>query len=433
MFNAQTIAWAKFHADQERVAAVVKANPRVVLRCGRRWGKTTLAESAASKWALDGLSVGWFSSSYKLLTPSYKRIYRTVRPAVVSASRLDGIIEIDENENGRSGQIEFWTLNDEDAGRSRSYDRVIIDEASLVPRGLKEIWDQAISPTLLDRRGTAVMAGTPKGINKENFFYRACTDKSLGWIECHAPTAANPTLDQEGVARLQDEYPPLVYQQEFLAEFVDWSGSAFFSLEKLLVNGAGIVYPTICDGVFAVIDTAVKDGKENDGTAVLYCAVSEHFGTPLVLLDYDIVQIQGAMLETWLPGVFSRLSELAVACRARRGVLGTWIEDASAGSILLQQARRRGWNTQALPSELTSAGKDGRAINVSGYVHQGKVKFSHHAYDKTLNFKGSVENHLLTQITGFHIGDKDAARRSDDLLDTFTYAIAISLGDWKGH
>jgi len=150
-----------------------------------------MLEQAAGKWGLkDGLSVGWFAPNYKLLSPSYKRILKLVRPAVEGASRTDGLITL---LNG--GQIEFWTLNDEDAGRSRAYDRVIIDEAGLIKAGLRDIWEQSIAPTLLDRRGRAIMAGTPKGISDESFFYQACTDKSLGWTEFHAPTANNPTLD----------------------------------------------------------------------------------------------------------------------------------------------------------------------------------------------------------------------------------------------
>ena len=57
--------------------------------------------------------------------------------------------------------------------------------------------------------------------------------------------------------------PLLVYAQEYLAEFVDWMGVAFFSREKLLIDGS-VPYPQWCDIVFAVIDTASKTGTEND-------------------------------------------------------------------------------------------------------------------------------------------------------------------------
>ena len=78
-------------------------------------------------------------------------------------------------------------------------------------------------------------------------------------------------------------------------------------------------------------------------------------------------------------------------------------------------------------------GKDERAISVSGHFHQGKVKMSEYAYDKTVAFKNVQRNHLLTQVTSFRIGDKDAYKRSDDLLDCFTYGIAIGVGDKYGY
>jgi hypothetical protein len=164
---------------------------------------------------------------------------------------------------------------------------------------------------LLDRKGHAVMAGTPKGIDQDNFFYQACTDKSLGWQEFHAPTASNPMLDPEAVAKLIHEYPPLVYQQEFLADFVDWNGSAFFAEPSLLVDGQPVEYPTRCDQIFAVIDTALKDNAQHDGTAVTFYARNTFHGTPLIILDWDVLQIEGALLEDWLPGVLARCEELA--------------------------------------------------------------------------------------------------------------------------
>jgi len=77
-----------------------------------------------------------------------------------------------------------------------------------------------------------------------------------------------------------------------------------------------------------------------------------------MILDWDIVQIEGALLETWLPIVFRRLGELAQQCGARMGSLGALIEDKNSGTILLQQALRRGMPAQAIDSKLTAMGKD---------------------------------------------------------------------------
>jgi hypothetical protein len=95
---------------------------------------------------------------------------------------------------------------------------------------------------------------------------------------------------------------------------------------------------------------------------------------PLTILDWDIIQIDGALLENWMPSVMDRLEEFAGMTQARNGNVGVFIEDAAAGAILLQQGKSRGWNTHAIDSGLTMAGKDERAISVSGYFYQEKIK-----------------------------------------------------------
>ncbi len=419
-------ALPKLHEAQRTIMRCMVEKPfRLVVRCGRRFGKTTLLERCAVDWASNGKRIGWFGPQYRLNTPSYRRILRMGGEQVTRKSKIDQIIEF-----YRGGSVEFWTLNDEDAGRSRFYDVAILDEASLAS-GLRETWEQAIAPTLLDRGGSAIMAGTPKGVDDENYFYLACHDKSLGWSELHAPTAANPTLDPKAVEKLKDEYPPLVYQQEFLAEFVDWRGSAFFSEEKLLVNGQPVDEFPRPDVVYAVIDTALKDGLEHDGTAVTYFALSKIYGIPIVILDWDVVQIEGALLETWLPSVYQRLEQFTQTLKPRRGNVGVCIEDKGSGTVLLQQARRRNWQANPIPEAITAAGKDGRALSVSGYVHNEQVKLSRYAYDKVINYRGQTKNHLLSQVCGYRVGTKTP--HGMDLLDTFTSGVAIGLGNSKGY
>src|SRR5262249_53396764 len=114
------------------------------------------------------------------------------------------------------------------------------------------------------------------------------------------------------------------------------------------------------------------------------------------------------------------------------GSSGAMIEDKNSGSILIQQAQNRGWPAEAIESGLTDKGKDERAISVSGYVYQGLVKICPAAYDKVTTYKETTRNHFLGQVVGFRIGDKDASRE-DDLLDTFTYGIAIALGNEEGY
>ena len=177
------------------------------------------------------------------------------------------------------------------------------------------------------------------------------------------------------------------------------------------------------------MDTAVKGGSEHDGTAVMYYAVDTRPGIQrLTILDWDVVQIDGALLETWMPSVFDRLSELSGQCVAINGSLGVFIEDASMGSILLQKGESLGWPVNKIESALTSKGKDERAIMASGYHYRGLAKISRHAYEKTAVFKGETANHLHKQVSRFHLADKKAHKRADDLLDDYTYGLIIAFG-----
>ena len=124
--------------------------------------------------------------------------------------------------------------------------------------------------------------------------------------------------------------------------------------------------------VFAVIDTASKTGTDNDATTVTFFAYDTIGKIRLPILDSNIVQIEGAVLDLRLPEVFQTLEELARLCRARRGSLGVFLEDKNSGQSSC--SRRCGGKClrARLSRKLTAMGKDSeRAISVSGYVHRG--------------------------------------------------------------
>lgn len=227
---------------------------------------------------------------------------------------------------------------------------------------------------------------------------------------------------------------PLVERERLLGGNwkIRWQGQSMFPQANWFVDGRPVPLPTNCDGVFATVDTAVKTGSKNDGTGVIYWARNMYVGHPLVILDYDIAQIEGALLESWLPGVFSTLEHWAKVCGSRGGSRGAWIEDKSTGMVLLQQGARRGWPVHPIPSALTALGKDERAVSVSAYHYQGNCKISQQAHDKVVTYKGGTSNQLTSQVTTFSLGDPDAAKRADDLLDTYTYGLALGLGNGEG-
>jgi len=413
----------KIYQERDRLNAV---------RCGRRFGKTKLMVAIAANMAAKGKKVGLFTPEYKQLLEPWKECKAILKPVIDTASKNEG-----QMTTTTGGLIDIWSTNDNElAGRGREYDEVLLDEAafSKAPDMLQEIWPKSIKPTMLTRRGRAWAFSTPKGVDPDNFFWAACNDPKLEFKQHHAPTSANPYVPPDELEKERLSNHPLVFKQEFLAEFVDWSGVAFFAADKWMgPDGQPLPWPDKCDSVFATVDTAVKDGKEHDGTAVIFWAVSRFHGAPLMILDWDIVQIEGAMLETWLPTIYQRLEQLALVCGARMGSLGAFIEDKASGTILLQQATRRGWPATPIDSKLTAAGKDEGAISISGYHYMGQVKLSAPAHDKVTMFKGQTRNHLMTQVLGYRIGDKDAHKRADDLFDAYRYGVSIALGDSNGY
>lgn len=415
------------HADQWK--AYQGRSRFFAIRCGRRWGKTTYGQIIGGNAAAQGWPVGFFAPDYKIISETYRDFHEMLRPIKASASKIEGSIRT----TYKKGRVEFWTLNNERAGRSRYYKHVLIDEAAFTEPNMMDIWEKSIKPTLLDLGGSCTVMSNTNGVDPKNFFWQICNEPKHEFTQYHAPSRANPYMPADEIERLKTKTHPLVFAQEYEAEFIDWSGVQFFALADLLHNGEPVADPVRCEKVFAVIDSAVKDGKEHDGTGVSYWAlVNTGAGFGLVCLDWDLVQIEGSLLEHWLPGVLLNLEALAKRCRARLGIAGCWIEDKGSGTILLQQAGRKNLNAHPIDSVLTSLGKDARAINVSGYVYQNLIRFSKNAYDKVTTFKDQTRNHMLGQVLAYRVGDKKAATRADDLFDTFCYALALGLGNQEG-
>lgn len=438
------IVLPKFHADQQRIyQEILNSDLRYhLLVMGRRWGKTEFltnwAISCAMRMYWDtarvrkrGGYVGIFTAEFKQFVEIFDSIEYYTSKLLIRKSRTHGLLRF---KNG--GLIDFWATDDNvRAGRGREYDSVLLDEVGLTKDSefFNEVWSKAIRPTLMTRNGICIAAGTPMGVNENNFAYKVWNEHEKHRFMCHhAPTWGNPFVPEEEIEKARKEYDPRVFKQEIEAEFIDWSGEAFFDIEKLLVNNEPVEFPPYCDAVYAVIDTALKDGKENDGTGIMYFGVELHYSpVRLYILDYDIIQIRSGFMENYIPHVNYMLDEYAKKVMPRRGNLGIFIEDTNVGSTLADKSVSLGWNMNKLDTVLTSLGKDARAVMASPHYYQEKVKITHNAFNKVVDFKQKTANHFLKQLGGYFLADKNAKRRPDDLLDCFTYGIIISFGSSK--
>lgn len=205
-----------------------------VVACGRRWGKTTLAQDLVTDdpgyGVLDGYPCGWFAGTSKIFDEVWRLALRTLAPVIARTDTQKHRLEL-----VTGGILDFWSLDGGDrggAGRGRKYRRAIIDEAALVP-GFMEVWSKAIRPTLVDLRGDAWFLSSTRGLQNDFYelFQRGQPGKNAmkGWKSWQMPSSANPHLSKAELEDMRGEYAgrPLDYRQEMLAEFVADQGQVF--------------------------------------------------------------------------------------------------------------------------------------------------------------------------------------------------------------
>jgi phage FluMu gp28-like protein len=319
-----------------------------VLACGRRWGKTTYGLHRLIRPALDGKPAAWFAPSYKYLSEVWRDFHRALKPVVARSNATERRIEL-----VTGGSIEFWSLEDPDAGRSRKYARVVIDEAAKVKR-LEETWNAAIRPTLTDLKGDADLLSTPKG---RDFFWRCWTwggdPAESDWTSWHLPTVANPFIDPAEIESARRKTPDRLYRQEYLAEFLEDAGGVF-------------------RGVSASIDR-----KRDLPSLVKLPGLEYSMGVDLARVeDFTVITMIGSDGRQVFHQRFNQISwerqiaSIVEAARTFRPVV--YCDSTGVGDPIFERLRNAGLDIY--PYQFTNASKQRLIDHLAMQLEQGKLR-----------------------------------------------------------
>jgi hypothetical protein len=399
------------HPSQIEALELIRNHRRVALVAGRRWGKSALLVALAVDTALCGRRVGIFAPTRTLMSPLLGEISHALRSVKgVTVNKMFGEIR-----TPGGAHCDFWSVDHTGrAGRGRKYHLVLIDEAAHDEGYLTDAFPAAIAPTLLDYAGSIVEASTPNGVSPENHFWQTAHLTELDFVTHHAPTSANPHLPAAEIARLRATMRPELANQELDALFVSLEGMSIFPLERLLVNGEPVPDDGPIDTIGVAIDSAAGEGGiEHDGTAaVIYGLRHPHVGQQgfaggeVIILDWDVRSLALGGASAWLRHVHDLYRAWIPRARPRMGLDGFHIEKPAMGLRLLELAGEQRIPAAALQTDWVEVDKDGRALMVEPHVSAGRVKLSRTAYEKRMEFRGAVHNHLLAQVTGFRTFDK---------------------------
>ena len=237
-----------------------------IVACGRRWGKSEMCAHLSLERALSvpETTVWWCAPTYGQANDyGFDKMTPLLSPDVLADEPKRTKPREISLMNGST--ISFRSAEREDSLRGGGVDFLVLDEAGSVP---DRAWTDELRPTLSDTLGNMIAIGTPKG---RNWFYRwyqrgQSTDHPnvASW---RAPTEQNPHVPDSEIEEAKGDIPDRVFEQEYLAEFVDDTGGVFEAVRERNVEDYSLpVGPEDCESPYRI---GIDFARFEDWTAII--------------------------------------------------------------------------------------------------------------------------------------------------------------------
>ncbi len=242
----------RLQPDPWQRALIESTEKRVLVRCGRQVGKSTSVRVITMNEALDHPG-----SLSLIVAPSQRQSVEQLRAVTASFWQIGN-----EVARGVDPGPDPDLLSPDDVSKLKielkngsrilalpgsgatirgyaSVSLIVIEEAGHCPDHLLS----AVRPMTAVSRGRIVALGTPNG--KLGWFWNAHQQRQ--WQKFHVPSTACPRITKEFLAEELEAMGPLMFGQEYLAEFIDSATSVFPQslIEGVLVNDADFDRPTL--------------------------------------------------------------------------------------------------------------------------------------------------------------------------------------------
>lgn len=230
-----------------------------IVRCGRKFGKTTYAEKKALDWMSPPNSVVWYISPTikqgKII--AWMELKRMIPQEALGKKPNDTDLVI-TLKNG--SQLYLMGAEDPDSLRGPAPNGVIFEEAAFIRR---EAWHEVVRPNLAPKKAPALFIGTPKGYNWFYDLEQAAKENPDEWSTFHYSIYDNPHIDKDEIQACRKSCDSdAVWNQEYMALYESSVGRVFAALDQSKHTAS---LPVPVGNVYRSVDWGMRDN-----TAVLW-------------------------------------------------------------------------------------------------------------------------------------------------------------------
>ncbi len=211
-------------SEPQRQVADNKSRFRI-LCTGRRFGKTTLAIRELCYNAREPNKVCWY------VAPSYRQAKQIAWVKLKQILKdLRWIRKVNEAELTielkNKSRICLRGADNKDSLRGVGIDFIVLDECADID---EQAWSEVLRPTLSDTKGSAVFAGTPKGMNWFHDLYQRGQDQTEEEYSSFLfTTLEGGFVDSGEIEQAKRDLDAKTFRQEYQATWETYSGIIYY-------------------------------------------------------------------------------------------------------------------------------------------------------------------------------------------------------------